>query len=161
MIPSAFESLVGVFGEGARASQVLELCKDGVLFVEDGNHGENRPLKHEFAATGVPFVRPDDLNDGNVDFVACDKINDQAVRRVRKGKGGAGDILFTHRATVGRMARVRDGAPAFIANPGVTVWRSLDKGILRWPASSEQRFASDRWIFCRLLTWLPLGGVAQ
>jgi len=44
--------------------------------------------------------------------------------------GRGGDIAFTHRATVGRIARVCDDAPNFVANPGVTIWRSLNSELL-------------------------------
>jgi len=113
-----------------RTATVSELQRDGVLFVEDGNHGEYRPLANEFVPAGTPFVRPDDLKDGRVDFATCDRINDQALKRVRKGKGRGGDIVFTHRATVGRIARVGLDAPDFVANPGVTVWRSTSPDVL-------------------------------
>lgn len=105
---------------------VAELVRAEALLVEDGNHGEYRPLAHEFSGTGTPFIRPDDLVDGVVRFERCDRINEVATKRVRKGKGKAGDILFTHRATVGRIARVGPSAPDFVANPGVTVWRVRD-----------------------------------
>jgi type I restriction enzyme S subunit len=116
-------------GDWASAT-VSQLVEQGVLFVEDGNHGENRPLAAEFVEDGTPFVRPDDLKDGRVDFEGCDRINNRALARVRKGKGKAGDILFTHRATVGRIARVGDNAPPFVANPGVTVWRSINPAVI-------------------------------
>lgn len=109
---------------------VQDLQDAGVILVEDGNHGEQRPLAHEFVQVGRPFVRPDDLKFGRVAFDACDRINDEAVRRVRKGHGRPRDVLFTHRATVGRMAIVEDGAPLFVANPGVTIWRALDPKLL-------------------------------
>lgn len=105
---------------------VAELVQSGELFVEDGNHGEYRPLAHEFSKAGTPFIRPDNLVDGELRFDGCDRINEVATRRVRKGKGKAGDIVFTHRATVGRIARVGPAAPDFVANPGVTVWRVTD-----------------------------------
>jgi type I restriction enzyme, S subunit len=108
------------------SSSVAELVRTEALLVEDGNHGEYRPLAHEFSDTGTPFIRPDDLVGGLVRFDGCDRINEVATKRVRKGKGKAGDILFTHRATVGRIARVGPAAPDFVANPGVTVWRVRD-----------------------------------
>lgn len=104
-----------------RRALVASLHQEGALLVEDGNHGEYRPLQNEFAPVGVPFVRPPDLKDGEVDFARCDRINPAARQRVRKGIGRAGDILLTHRATVGRVARVRHDAPEFVANPGVTI----------------------------------------
>jgi type I restriction enzyme S subunit len=114
----------------ARIDRVRDLLSSGVLWVEDGNHGENRPLSDEFAREGTPFVRPDDLAYGVVDFGHCDRINAKALNRIRKGKGRAGDIAFTHRATVGRIARVGPSAPDFVANPGVTLWRILDRDTL-------------------------------
>jgi type I restriction enzyme, S subunit len=113
-----------------RRAQIAELVQQGVLFVEDGNHGEYRPLADEFTTGGTPFIRPDDLSGGRVDFGRSDRINETAVRRVRKGKGKPGDIVFTHRATVGRIARVRGDDPPFVANPGVTVYRSLRPEVL-------------------------------
>jgi type I restriction enzyme, S subunit len=110
--------------------KVSDLVARGVLHVEDGNHGEYRPLAHEFTQFGTPFIRPDDLVNGRVAFGTCDHINDQALRRIRKGKGRAGDIVFTHRATVGRIARIGASDPPFVANPGVTVWRSNAPEIL-------------------------------
>ena len=109
---------------------VIDLVAAGVLWVEDGNHGENRPLAGEFEVVGTPFIRPDDLKHGVVQFNGCDRINATALKRVRKGKGRAGDIVFTHRATVGRIARVPSDAPDFVANPGVTVYRSIRPEVL-------------------------------
>jgi type I restriction enzyme S subunit len=113
-----------------RIETVIDLQRLGVLLVEDGNHGEYRPLPTEFVEVGTPFVRPDDLKNGRVDFASCDRINDRAVGRVRKGKGIPGDILFTHRATVGRIARVGHDTPNFVANPGVTIYRLTSSDIL-------------------------------
>lgn len=120
-----------------RTVKVFDLIRDGLLFVEDGNHGEYRPLQDEIfpandaASRGMtPFVRPPDLQGGRVDFSRCDRISEEARSRVRKGIGMAGDTLLTHRATVGRVARVQADAPVFVANPGVTVWRSLRPDIL-------------------------------
>jgi len=109
---------------------VWNLQQAGVLLVEDGNHGEYRPRKEEFCEDGCPFIRPPDLIGGRVDFKNSEMINEVAVNRVRKGKGQPGDILFSHRATVGRMARVGLNDPAFVANPGVTIYRCLDEDVL-------------------------------
>jgi type I restriction enzyme S subunit len=128
--PIELHSLETSLREPVKLKTVLDLCSQGVLFVEDGNHGEYRPLADEFADHGTPFVRPDDLKGGRVDFSHCDRINDKALARIRKGKGQGGDILFTHRATVGRMAKTSADDPPFIANPGVTVWRSLAPTVL-------------------------------
>jgi len=112
---------------------VSELVSASKIFVEDGNHGENRPRQDEFCeqGNGIPFLRPPDLKEGRVDFRNCDFINAQGFARVRKGIGKPGDVILTHRATVGRIAITGSDAPTvFVTNPGTTIWRSLDKDLL-------------------------------
>ncbi|WP_181164443.1 restriction endonuclease subunit S [Amaricoccus solimangrovi] len=133
---------------------VRQLQNSGILFVEDGNHGEYRPRSNAFVTDGVPFVRPPDLVEGRVDLSACDKINDVAFARVRKGIGRGGDVLFTHRATVGRLAMMPIEAPAFVCNPGVTVWRALKPEVL------SGRFLYY-WMHCATFmdqVWAAAGG---
>ena len=117
----------------AEIKTVSELVSASKIFVEDGNHGENRPRQDEFCeqGNGIPFLRPPDLKEGRVDFRNCDFINAQGFARVRKGIGKPGDVILTHRATVGRIAITGSDAPTvFVTNPGTTIWRSLDKNIL-------------------------------
>jgi len=117
----------------AEIKTVSELVSASKIFVEDGNHGENRPRQDEFCeqGNGIPFLRPPDLKEGRVDFRNCDFINAQGFARVRKGIGKPGDVILTHRATVGRIAITGSDAPTvFVTNPGTTIWRSLDKDLL-------------------------------
>jgi len=131
-VSAARECLIGD-RRNADIKTVSELVSGSKIFVEDGNHGENRPRQDEFCEKdgGIPFLRPPDLKDGRVDFRNCDFINEQGFARVRKGIGKPGDVILTHRATVGRIAITRDDAPSvFVTNPGTTIWRSLDKDLL-------------------------------
>jgi hypothetical protein len=99
------------FGDRLQVATVSELAERKVIFVEDGNHGENRPRQDEFAASGIAFLRPPDLKGGHVDFKNCGRINEAGFQRVRKGIGKRGDIILTHRATVGRILQSnRQGA---------------------------------------------------
>jgi type I restriction enzyme S subunit len=131
-VSAARECLIGD-RRNADIKTVSELVSESKIFVEDGNHGENRPRQDEFCEKdgGIPFLRPPDLKDGRVDFKNCDFINEQGFARVRKGIGKPGDVILTHRATVGRIAITRGDAPSvFVTNPGTTIWRSLDKDLL-------------------------------
>lgn len=105
---------------------VLEWQQRGVLLVEDGNHGENRPRKDEFGSEGVAFIRAADMANGNVLFGSAQKINAAAQARVRKGIGSGGDILISHKGTIGRVARVPENSPPFVCSPQTTFWRVLD-----------------------------------
>ena len=128
---ASLQRMAESFGNRLEVATVSELSEQGVIFVEDGNHGENRPRQDEFTSTGIAFLRPPDLIDGRVDFQNCGRINEAGFRRVRKGIGKRGDIILTHRATVGRIAITRDDAPdVFVTNPGTTIWRSTNSNVL-------------------------------
>lgn len=110
---------------------VSDLESEGVLLVQDGNHGEYRPRPHEFEAEGTPFIRATELSDGLVDFVGAGRINEVARQRVRKGVGAPGDVLFSHKGTVGKLARVPLEAEDFVCSPQTTFWRTIDETRLR------------------------------
>jgi type I restriction enzyme S subunit len=105
---------------------VAQLQEQGVLLVEDGNHGEYRPRPAEFTDEGTAFIRAADLSDGQVVFESAGRITGIALRRIRKGVGKPGDVLFSHKGTVGKVALVGDDAPPFVCSPQTTFWRSLD-----------------------------------
>ena len=113
-----------------RTKSVLELQRDGILLVEDGNHGENRPRPDEFVDSGVAFIRAADMAAGRVLFKAASKINERARLRISKGIGAPGDILLSHKGTVGKVALVADDAPPFVCSPQTTFWRTLAPDIL-------------------------------
>jgi type I restriction enzyme S subunit len=105
---------------------VGDLQKSGVLFVEDGNHGQDRPRHEEFVPGGVAFIRAADLGSRRVDFDGASKINNVAYDRIRKGFGKPLDVLLSHKGTVGRVAMAPPDSPAFVCSPQTTYWRSLD-----------------------------------
>ncbi len=113
-----------------RSATVSELQRDGVLLVEDGNHGEYRPRPNEFVDTGVAFIRAADMDAGRVLFESAARINETARRRITKGIGTPGDILLSHKGTVGKLALVGNDAPQFVCSPQTTFWRTLDQETL-------------------------------
>lgn len=118
---------------------VMDLQREGILLVEDGNHGEYRPRTDEFVDHGVAFIRAADMDDGVVDFDSASRINATAVARITKGIGAPGDILLSHKGTVGKLALVPDSAPPFVCSPQTTFWRTLD----------EERL-DRRYLYCYL-----------
>jgi type I restriction enzyme S subunit len=98
--------------------------------VQDGNHGEYRPRPEEFAANGVSFIRAADMGNGRVLFDQAARINPSARARIRVGIGQSGDVLLSHKGTVGKVAFVPDGCPEFVCSPQTTFWRVLDFSML-------------------------------
>jgi type I restriction enzyme S subunit len=107
-------------------AKVIDLQNAGLLLVEDGNHGEYRPRQEEFVDDGVSFIRAADMNNGQVLFDSAQKINSEARNRIRKGIGLGGDVLLSHKGTVGKVAYVPLDAPPFVCSPQTTFWRTLD-----------------------------------
>src|SRR5262245_34103631 len=110
-----------------RSATVAELQRDGILLVEDGNHGEYRPRPNEFIGDGVAFIRAADLNAGSIDFKSASKINERARQRITKGIGAPGDVLLSHKGTVGKVALAPTDAPPFVCSPQTTFWRTCDE----------------------------------
>lgn len=114
-----------------RSQTVIELQEAGILLVEDGNHGESRPRKSEFDESGkTAFIRAADLSGGRILFEAASKINEVAKDRIRKGIGKGGDILLSHKGTVGKVAMAPLDAPSFVCSPQTTFYRVLNEGAL-------------------------------
>lgn len=114
----------------ARRATVAELQAEGILLVEDGNHGEHRPRPDEFVDSGVAFIRAADMDGGRVLFESASRINDRARERITKGIGAPGDILLSHKGTVGKVAMVPPDALPFVCSPQTTFWRTLRPELL-------------------------------
>jgi len=106
---------------------VSKLQYAGVLLVVDGNHGEYRPRPDEFVNEGVAFIRAADMDSGRVLFESAARINETARARITKGIGAPGDVLLSHKGTVGKVSLVRNDAPPFVCSPQTTFWRTLDE----------------------------------
>ena len=109
---------------------VSELERTGALLVQDGNHGNDRPRPDEFASAGTAFIRAGDLAGGCVLLDQASRINDVAHARIRKGRGLPGDVLLSHKGTVGRVGLVPSDAPPFVCSPQTTFWRALDSEVI-------------------------------
>lgn len=109
---------------------VLGLQSKGHILVEDGNHGESRPRRDEFVVDGTAFIRAADMEDGRVLFESASKISDIALSRIRKGIGAGGDVILSHKGTVGKVALAPLDAPPFVCSPQTTLWRTLDEHVL-------------------------------
>lgn len=98
---------------------------------QDGNHGEKHPKASDYIPDGVPFVMASDLKSGKVDFVNCSKISESLARTLRIGFSRSGDVLLSHKGTVGEVARLGELATDFVMlTPQVTYYRVLDQSRL-------------------------------
>ena len=94
----------------------------------DGNHGNKHPKGNDYVKTGVPFIMANNLEDGKVDLTNCYFISKQQADSLDKGFAKDGDVLLTHKGTVGRTAILHCDLPYIMLTPQVTYYRPL-KGI--------------------------------
>ena len=70
------------------------------------------------------------MSDGRVLFESASRIDDTALARIRKGVGAPGDVLLSHKGTVGKVAFASLHCEPFVCSPQTTFWRSLDESRL-------------------------------
>jgi len=121
---------------GSDVFKVSELVERNILERPiDGNHGEIHPKGEDFVSSGVPFIMASDLVNGTVDMIGCSFISLEQASTLRKGFSVEGDVLLSHKATMGRTAVVpRLSTPYIILTPQVTYYRVKD------PSSLNNRF---------------------
>lgn len=115
-----------------QCNKVLELIQNGVLEPPmDGNHGEKHPKTDDYVSIGIPFILVPDLKDGIVDLDNCNFISEEQAKNLKKGFSKTGDVLFTHKATIGKVALVDTKQYNYIIlTPQVTYYRVKNDNIL-------------------------------
>jgi len=115
--------------DGWEIKTVEELVKEKVIEKPlDGNHGGTHPKSADYVSEGIPFVMASDLEAGRVNFSRCKFITEKQASKLRKGFAKAGDILISHKATIGRTAIVQENDfPFIMLTPQVTYYRVTDK----------------------------------
>jgi restriction endonuclease S subunit len=130
-----FEShLHAVFAGGGTdwtEATVGELVTRGVLHAPiDGNHGEIHPKKADFVESGVPFLMASDLKGGVVDLENCTFIPRRLADNLRKGFAKNGDVLLSHKGTIGRVAILTTDLDYVVLTPQVTYYRVAEPSVL-------------------------------
>jgi type I restriction enzyme S subunit len=109
--------------QGWAEKSVSQLVEDGALFKPfDGNHGEIHPKKTDYTTSGVPFVMASDLKDGRVDKAECKFISKELADTLRVGFARNGDVLISHKGTIGRTA-IAEAEDYVMLTPQVTAYR--------------------------------------
>ncbi|MDD1530896.1 restriction endonuclease subunit S [Bradyrhizobium sp. WBOS7] len=94
----------------------------------DGNHGSIHPKATDFVESGIPFIMASDLKGGRVDLVNCSFISEERASQLSKGFSKPGDVLLSHKATLGRTAIVQaNDFPFIMLTPQVTYYRIKDR----------------------------------
>ncbi len=124
-------SLAGGTSSTWEVYTIRTLIERGVLeSISDGNHGEIHPTKDEYTAHGVPFIMAADLHNGEIHQDVCRFISEERAKSLRVGFARDGDVLISHKGTIGRVARLKTRLPYVVLTPQVTYYRVRDKRAL-------------------------------
>ncbi len=91
--------------------------------IQDGNHGESHPKSNDFVSYGIPFVMANNIKNGEIDLSSCHHITEKQYNSLRIGFSIPGDVLLTHKGTVGLVGMVKEYTPKVMLTPQVTYYR--------------------------------------
>lgn len=73
--------------------------------LKDGNHGANHPKVADFVEEGMPFITAAQVSErGTIDYSGAYKLAGKPLSKLRVGFAQAGDVIYTHKGSVGRVA---------------------------------------------------------
>ena len=100
---------------------------------QDGNHGELHPKADDYVSDGIPFIMANHIVAGQVAFGDCNYIEPELAATLRIGFARTGDVLLTHKGTIGRVGVVQESLfPYVVLTPQVTYYRCLRRIAARY-----------------------------
>jgi type I restriction enzyme S subunit len=92
---------------------------------QDGNHGEKHPKATDYRSSGIPFLMAADITDGSIDLNRCKFIDKRQADSLRIGFAKTGDVLLTHKGTLGQWAIVPELLTDYVMlTPQVSYYRT-------------------------------------
>jgi type I restriction enzyme S subunit len=124
---------VDMFGDPAKATaakftSIGMALEEGFLSgIQDGNHGEKHPLVVDFAPVGIPFVTANCFQGGSLNLAQSYRLPESWLTKLRVGFARPGDVLLTHKGTIGEVALAPQTEKDLILSPQVTYYRTTDR----------------------------------
>jgi type I restriction enzyme, S subunit len=123
---SILANVVELAGQMIRVGDLVD--RSVIASPQDGNHGEIHPKAADYVTEGIPFLMANDVRGGRVDLAECKFISENQARSLRVGFAQAGDVLLTHKGTLGETAILpQSDHPFVMLTPQVTYYRVEDE----------------------------------
>ena len=87
---------------------MIKTIKELNIFISDGNYSSKYPRSEEFVESGVPFIRGNNMVDGEISDNEMYYIKPEKHAILLKGHVKSGDVLITTRGNIGQVAIVSD-----------------------------------------------------
>ncbi len=126
---------------------VGDLVANGIVeSPKDGNHGNIHPKASDYVDFGIPFVMSNNIVDGVLNFSSMKYISKKQADTLQKGFSKTGDVLLTHKGTIGESALVeKSDFPYLMLTPQVTYYR-VKKTTALLPNYLLQVFRSPKFL---------------
>ncbi len=129
---------IGEMPESWVVMTIGDLLNKGILAsIQDGNHGERHPVQSDFQKEGIPFLTADCIRNGRINYDKAKRLGKEWLSRLRVGFSRQGDVLLTHKGTMGQVGIVGEEHEIVILSPQVTYYRIEDQAKL-----------SPQFLFC-------------
>jgi type I restriction enzyme S subunit len=105
---------------------IKKLKSEGaIVAIQDGNHGDIHPKASDYVSEGIPFIMANSFIDEKLNIEDCKRLPKEICDKLRIGFSIQGDVLLTHKATIGNTAIVPElsGVPYLMLTPQVTYYR--------------------------------------
>ena len=142
------------------------LACDAIVKIQDGNHGEIHPKSSDYIDHGIPFIMANSLENGGVNFSKSKKLPQDITDRLRVGFSYPGDVLLSHKGTIGEVAigPQEIAFPYLMLTPQVTLYRTNEhklKGKFLFYVFSAKHFQSQLSVISAQSTRAYVGKTAQ
>ncbi len=116
---------MGLIPSEWKIKRVKELVDENIIFKPmDGNHGALHPTSNDYVPIGIPFVLATDIENDRLDLINCKYISKGQADKLQKGFAYEGDVLLTHKGSVGNTVVVPKILTEYIMlTPQVTYYR--------------------------------------
>lgn len=112
------------------------------IYISDGNYSSKYPRSEEFVEEGIPFIRGNNMGDGDITDDEMYYITPEKHSILLKGHVKAGDVLITTRGNIGQVAIVPDRHEDSNINAQIVLLRTNQKTLynryLLWALQSHE-----------------------
>ncbi|SCH79543.1 EcoKI restriction-modification system protein HsdS [uncultured Clostridium sp.] len=132
------------------------------IYISDGNYSSKYPRNEEFVEEGIPFIRGNNMVDGDITDDEMYHITPEKHSILLKGHVKTGDVLITTRGNIGQVAIVPDRYEDSNINAQIVLLRTNQETLynryLLWALQSHK--ANDQYLALQTgtaLKQLPVG----
>lgn len=99
------------------------LIEKTIIDIQDGNHGNVHPKVMDFTDEGFPFITANVVRKGKIIFNKCYYLDERWLKKLRIGFAKPGDVLISHKGSLGFTAVLDETYSTYIFSPQTTYYR--------------------------------------